>query len=102
MELEDIAKDIYESGVVDSGEKIEYDFDIDLAAKQAVKIDKLQISLTRSKQWEKIWRNAYFKEKIKTHVYKVEMNRNRRKLTRIYNDVKRYGTKEQFDRLKEL
>lgn len=102
MELEAITKDVYESGVVDSGEKIEYDFDIDLAAKQAMKIDNLQRALVVSNNWEKIWRNAYFKEKIKTHVYKAEMNRNRRKLTRIYNDVKRYGTQELFDRLKEL
>ena len=96
-----MAEDIADSGVVDPGEKIEYDFDIDLVTKQAIEITRL------SRQNEvMVERINYLKWKVdklsyEKHVYKVEMNRLRRKLTRIYAYYKNWFD-PMFDRLKSL
>lgn len=83
----DIAKDIayqINNNINVKSDKIEYDFDIDLVIKQANEIDCLQrlnnVYKKRNKQLS-LNNEKLRKEK---HIYKVEMERCRRKLTRIY------------------
>ena len=83
-----LAEEIHESGVVES-EKQEYDFDMDLVLKQAHEIDILRQQLSNWKKYAHYWKFKYHKANEKKHLYKVEMERLRRKLTRIYNWISR-------------
>ena len=82
----DIAKEIAKGEIVEG--KQECDFDIELVVKQANEIDRLQRSLNIWTKYAKYWKFKYKKANKQKHVYKVEMERLRRKLTRIYDYYK--------------
>lgn len=100
LELWKLAIDIEESGVVAS-DKQEYDFDIDLLIRLRKENDTLKQTIIVYQKQMKYWKWKYYKEREKKHVYKVEMERCRRKLTRIYAHYKGLF-KPSFDRLKKL
>lgn len=100
LELWKIAIDIEESGIIDT-DKQEYDFDIDLLIRLRNENDKLKRSLNVYVKQYKYWKWKYMKEREKRHIYKVEMGRLRRKLTRIYAYYNNWFD-PLFDRLKKL
>ena len=100
IELWKLAIEIEESGVVESG-KQEYDFDIDLLIRLCKENDSLKRSIMVYQKQMKYWRWKYYKKQQQCHVYKVEMERLRRKLTRIYAHYKGLF-KPSLDRLKKL
>lgn len=96
-----IAEDIATSGIVKPGERIEYDFDIDLAIKQANEITRL--SRQNNAMLKRINYLTWKIDKLshEKHVYKIEMNRLRRKLTRVYAYLEDWFD-PRFDRLRNL
>ena len=96
-----MADDIYKSGIVESGEKIEYDFDIDIVTKQATEITRLTNDNEALIKYIKHLHSKVNRLAYEKHVYKVEMNRLRRKLTRIYAYYRNWFD-PMFDRLKNL
>ena len=83
FELWKLAIDIEGSGVVDT-DKQEYDFDIDLLVRLRNENDRLKRKLIWYEKINKYMKWKLAKEEYKRHVYKIEMGRLRRKLTRIY------------------
>lgn len=100
LELWKIAIDIEESGIVET-DKQEYDFDIDLLVRLRNENDRLNRALNVYMKQYKYWRWKCMKEMEKRHIYKVEMGRLRRKLTRIYAYYNNLFD-PLFDRLKKL
>lgn len=100
FELWKLAIDIEESGIVDT-DKQEYDFDIDLLVRLRNENDRLNRALQSYIKGYKYWKWKYMKEREMRHIYKVEMGRLRRKLTRIYAYYNNWFD-PLLDRLKKL
>ena len=103
-ELEKLAIEIHESGTVES-DKQEYDFDIDLLIRLLRENETLKLQINSYKKYVEFWKSkAKYNYKMK-HIYKIELVRCQRKLTRIYNQFRNKGDvmhQSTFDWLKNL
>ena len=100
-ELEELALEIQKAGIVIS-EKQEYDFDADLLVRLRNENDELKRVILLYKRMSKRYRDLYVEyytnqvetQRAKKIIYKREMERYRRKLTRIYDEFRSQITGE--------